>query len=50
MVTASAVFAPPPLNDVCTVVVLIRAVQASPGVLVCKERYVPYRFIPYKAI
>ena len=38
MVAASAVFAPPPLNDVRTVVVLVRSVQATPSVLVCKER------------
>ena len=38
VVTASAVFGPPPLNEVRNVVVLIRSVQATPSVLECKER------------
>ena len=37
VVTASAVLAPLALNNVRTVVVLIRSVQAAPSVLVYKE-------------
>ena len=32
------VFAPPPLNDVRIIGVLIRSEQATPSVLVCKGR------------
>ena len=37
MVTASAVFTPPPMNDIGTAVVLICSVQDTPIVLTCKE-------------
>ena len=40
VVTAGPVLAPPPLNDVRTVVVLICSVHASPSVLLCMEETV----------